>query len=154
MLEHEAFVELLEQAEAEIRAKMDDLIEVWERDNESFRDDEVDAPPEEDNSDNKKSDNGEYNVRNDEAEDQSEVHGQIAQVMENEPIDMTLPVGISCARGQHRSVAFAEELSRKNWPKEWEIRLEHRDLGQKRGGAKSHTGRDRKIRGADFFNDE
>jgi RNase adaptor protein for sRNA GlmZ degradation len=154
MLEHEAFVELLERAEAEIRAKMDDLIEGWGQDNEALRNDEGDVAPEEYDNDEGKSDNGDYNTRNDKAEDQSEVQGPIAQAIENEPMDVILTVGISCARGQHRSVAFAEELSRKDWPKQWEIRLEHRDLGQKRGGAKNHTGRDCKIRGADLFNDE
>lgn len=47
----------------------------------------------------------------------------------------TLKVGVFCVRGRHRSVAFAEELSQRLWPKEWEVRVVHRDLGRARKGS-------------------
>lgn len=43
-----------------------------------------------------------------------------------------LRVGVSCVKGRHRSVAFVEELSAKNWPAEWEVRVKHRDLDKPR----------------------
>lgn len=41
-----------------------------------------------------------------------------------------------------------------SWPKDWDILVTHRDLGQKHGGAKNHSSRDRKILGADIIEDE
>jgi RNase adaptor protein for sRNA GlmZ degradation len=37
-------------------------------------------------------------------------------------------VGCLCGSGHHRSVAFAEKLREVKWPKEWDVRVEHRDL--------------------------
>ena len=37
-------------------------------------------------------------------------------------------VGIMCGSGIHRSVALAEELSRRDWPDSWEIETCHRDV--------------------------
>lgn len=48
--------------------------------------------------------------------------------------EVILRVGCNCALGHHRSVAFVEELSRRSWPKEWQIHIEHRDLDKKRAG--------------------
>jgi hypothetical protein len=64
----------------------------------------------------------------------------------------TLRVGVFCARGQHRSVAFVEELSRRSWPKEWEVRIEHRDVGK----ARNRVGKGREkfkrgVKGGTFF---
>ena len=53
--------------------------------------------------------------------------------------EVALSVAGFCARGQHRSVAFVEELAALKWPKEWEVRVEHRDL---------QRGRERKTRWA------
>jgi RNase adaptor protein for sRNA GlmZ degradation len=46
-----------------------------------------------------------------------------------------LRVGVFCVRGRHRSVAFAEELALREWPKEWEVRVVHRDLARSRKDA-------------------
>lgn len=40
-----------------------------------------------------------------------------------------LLVGIMCEEGKHRSVTFAEELSRRITPGSWLIDVQHRDLG-------------------------
>lgn len=39
-----------------------------------------------------------------------------------------LRVGCLCGSGHHRSVAFAEQLGKIDWPEEWEVKIEHRDL--------------------------
>ena len=33
-----------------------------------------------------------------------------------------------CGSGHHRSVAFAEELRRRDWPGEWKVEVSHRDV--------------------------
>ena len=43
-----------------------------------------------------------------------------------------LRVGVFCEMGRHRSVAFAEELSRRKWPREWEVEVVHRDVDKRR----------------------
>lgn len=48
--------------------------------------------------------------------------------------EVILRVGCNCALGHHRSVAFVEELSRRSWPKEWQVLVVHRDLEKKRAG--------------------
>ncbi|KAF2683510.1 hypothetical protein K458DRAFT_419109 [Lentithecium fluviatile CBS 122367] len=48
--------------------------------------------------------------------------------------EVILRVGCNCALGHHRSVAFVEELARRDWPKEWQVQVEHRDLHVKRAG--------------------
>ena len=45
-----------------------------------------------------------------------------------------LRVGINCALGHHRSVAFVCELATRSWPKDWMVEVVHRDLEKKRGG--------------------
>jgi hypothetical protein len=35
-----------------------------------------------------------------------------------------------CALGKHRSVAFVEELARKQWPDDWDVEIRHRDVDQ------------------------
>jgi RNase adaptor protein for sRNA GlmZ degradation len=35
-----------------------------------------------------------------------------------------------CALGKHRSVAFVEELARKQWPDDWDVEIHHRDVDQ------------------------
>lgn len=37
-------------------------------------------------------------------------------------------VGCLCGSGHHRSVAFAEQLGKIEWPGEWSVRVNHRDL--------------------------
>jgi RNase adaptor protein for sRNA GlmZ degradation len=67
-----------------------------------------------------------------------------------------LRVGVFCERGQHRSVAFVEELARLDWPKEWEIQILHRDLGKERGvgkGWRERGERSGKVREMDFVRD-
>ncbi|OIW33971.1 hypothetical protein CONLIGDRAFT_203175 [Coniochaeta ligniaria NRRL 30616] len=67
----------------------------------------------------------------------------------------TLKVGVFCVRGRHRSVAFAEELGQRSWPKGWEVRVVHRDLGRSRKesvGGRKFNRRDSLGRG--FLDDE
>ena len=156
MLEHEDFVELLERAEAEIGAQMENLVEIWRGDNETSRRGERNEQLEKNDHDNGKENNRDHNIGAERRayEHEPEYDREIIEAVTDDQMVVILTVGIFCARGQHRSVAFAEELSRKGWPKKWAIRLEHRDLGQKHGSTKRHTWRDRKIRGAELFNDE
>ncbi|KIW01568.1 uncharacterized protein PV09_07042 [Verruconis gallopava] len=66
-----------------------------------------------------------------------------------------LRVGAFCERGQHRSVAFVEELAARDWPKEWEIRIVHRDLGKKKGSNnKGRGGRKLSVRTASLVLDD
>jgi len=37
-------------------------------------------------------------------------------------------VGCLCGSGHHRSPAFAEQLGKIDWPTEWDVKIEHRDL--------------------------
>ncbi|KAF1846835.1 uncharacterized protein K460DRAFT_243882, partial [Cucurbitaria berberidis CBS 394.84] len=39
-----------------------------------------------------------------------------------------LRVGCLCGSGHHRSVAFAEQLGKIEWPERWDVRVNHRDL--------------------------
>jgi hypothetical protein len=45
-------------------------------------------------------------------------------------------VGCSFELGRHRSVAFVEELARREWPSEWEVQIYHRDVDQARSQRK------------------
>lgn len=40
----------------------------------------------------------------------------------------TLRVGCSCLIGCYKSVAFAEDLASRPWPKEWAVNVEHRNI--------------------------
>jgi hypothetical protein len=69
----------------------------------------------------------------------------------------TLRVGVFCVRGRHRSVALVEELGQREWPKEWEVRVVHRDLGRSNrkgsiGGKRGFNRRDSLGRG--FLDEE
>ena len=44
-----------------------------------------------------------------------------------------LVVSCFCERGRHRSVAFAEELSRYKRPREWAVEIHHRDVDEANG---------------------
>jgi hypothetical protein len=48
-----------------------------------------------------------------------------------------LIVGCFCALGKHRSVAFVEELARKQWPDDWDVEVRHRDVDQSKGKDKN-----------------
>lgn len=48
-----------------------------------------------------------------------------------------LLVGCFCELGRHRSVAFVEELARKGWPSEWEVKIRHRDVDQSKNKNKN-----------------
>lgn len=62
-----------------------------------------------------------------------------------------LHVGCFCARGQHRSVGFVEELAKRKWPKNWELDVVHRDLGHSRASAKSENIKGKHFRRVDRF---
>ena len=63
--------------------------------------------------------------------------GEIRELMERKILEGVaadargqagVTVGIMCGSGHHRSVAFGEELSRRDWPDSWEIETCHRDV--------------------------
>jgi RNase adaptor protein for sRNA GlmZ degradation len=69
--------------------------------------------------------------------------GGEADAMPNERV---LSVGCFCERGKHRSVAFVEELGRRKWPKQWIVRVVHRDVHTGRDSTGKHIGNMRKTR--------
>lgn len=151
MLEHDVFVELLRRAEAKIRATVESMIELWKANKELVgstpRDGVISKKDEPKNEE-------EEEWGSDADGEEEDENGSTIEDIVDESDRLVLTVGIFCAQGQHRSVAFAEELSRISWPKEWQLIVNHRDLGQKRRAAKNQSGRDRKIRGADVLEDE
>jgi hypothetical protein len=140
MLRQDSFVDLLDKAEEDIRNKMpvaekefkegitptSPVLErrrTWSQqkysdDEEEEEEDEVDADEEDEDADENAEDEGDDNPG------------------KERPV---LRVGVFCERGQHRSVAFVEELATRDWPKAWEIKIVHRDLGKKKGS--NHKGR-------------
>lgn len=152
MLEYSVFVELLGRAEVEICDTVESMFELWRADKyKEFRGST--------NHEDVISEKDESKIKGDEFESEAEDErgdedGSTTPFDADNLDQVVLTVGIFCARGQHRSVAFAEELSKASWPKNWVVIVTHRDLGQKRGSAKNHNGRDRKVRGADMLDDE
>jgi hypothetical protein len=135
MLHQESFVDLLDKAEEDIKAKMPSAEKeyregltptspVLERrrtwSQQKYSDDEdEDEDEEEDNDEDDQDTDGNADV------DDDDVSGK------DRPV---LRVGVFCERGQHRSVAFVEELAtRGDFPKTWEIKILHRDLGKRKG---------------------
>jgi hypothetical protein len=64
-----------------------------------------------------------------------------------------LRVGVCCELGRHRSVAFIEELARRQWPAEWAVEVVHRDVakgwGQRKGkgNRRDKGGRRKSLKG-------
>lgn len=54
-----------------------------------------------------------------------------------------LRISCFCERGRHRSVAFAEELDRMQWPRAWDVTVQHRDVVEGQGSNKSNKKRSR-----------
>ncbi|KZP06681.1 hypothetical protein FIBSPDRAFT_876290 [Athelia psychrophila] len=52
----------------------------------------------------------------------------------------SVAVGVNCAMGRHRSVAFVEELSKRKWPRDWVVVASHRDVDKPRGHGKKGRG--------------
>lgn len=52
---------------------------------------------------------------------------------------LRLTAACFCEQGRHRSVAFVEELARKEWPDEWDVEIRHRDV--ENHGSKSKSQR-------------
>jgi RNase adaptor protein for sRNA GlmZ degradation len=127
MRQHDAFRELLVRAEGDIKEALAVLI--------GERGDGQVAVEDGGEDDDDESHGDESHVDDDEHEINDEVDENHAN---DGPV---LRVGVFCARGQHRSVAFVEELARLDWPRDWEVRVLHRDLGKERGGGKGGRGR-------------
>lgn len=139
MLHQDSFVDLLDKAEEDINAKMpvaekeyregltptSPVLErrrTWSQ--QKYSDDEEVDGDDEDEDDEDAKENFEDDGDDDEG------------TGKDRPI---LRVGVFCERGQHRSVAFVEELATRDWPKAWEVKIIHRDLGKKKGS--NHKGR-------------
>lgn len=41
---------------------------------------------------------------------------------------VTVRVGCMCGSGHHRSVALAEEIKEREWPEDWDVEVDHRNL--------------------------
>jgi hypothetical protein len=150
MLHQDSFVDLLDKAEKDILHKMpvvekeykecltptSPILErrrTWSQ--QKYSDDEEDEVGDEDDEDGEAEDN----------EDDEDA-------VKERP---TLRVGVFCERGQHRSVAFVEELAVRDWPKAWEVKIMHRDLGKKKGaGNKGRNGRKPPVRTASLVLDD
>ncbi|KAB5570454.1 hypothetical protein GE09DRAFT_1055296 [Coniochaeta sp. 2T2.1] len=81
---------------------------------------------------------GEEGEDEDDDDDWDEDEIDLGEDVEERPV---IKVGVFCVRGRHRSVAFAEELSGRTWPKGWEVRVVHRDLGKGRKESNRGAGR-------------
>lgn len=105
MRSHGDFVALIDRAEAEIKALMGLTVGAFK------------APPK----------GRSARAKTDGADDDDEEEEEEGD--EDRP---RLRVGAFCVRGQHRGVAFVEELASREWPEGWEVRVVHRDLGKGR----------------------
>ena len=56
---------------------------------------------------------------------------------DDDEVRPTLTIGAYCYRGRHRSVAFVEELARRDWPAGWSVRIDHRDINSSGGEKKT-----------------
>jgi hypothetical protein len=70
-----------------------------------------------------------------------------------------LRVGVCCELGRHRSVAFVEELAKRQWPAEWAVEVVHRDVakgwGRKgKGNRRDKGGRRKSLKGGEIDNDD
>lgn len=67
-----------------------------------------------------------------------------------------LRVGVCCELGRHRSVAFIEELAKRQWPAEWAVQIVHRDVakgfGQRKGkgNRRDKGGRRKSLKGGEI----
>lgn len=59
--------------------------------------------------------------------------------------DNLLSVGCYCERGRHRSVALVEELGMRKWPKEWNVKVVHRDVKKSRALTRNQKCGKRKV---------
>jgi hypothetical protein len=140
MLHQDSFVDLLDKAEEDIKAKMQSAEKeyregltptspVLERrrtwSQQKYSDDEED---DENDGEDEDEDDDDKDGR---ADDEDDVSGK------DRPV---LRVGVFCERGQHRSVAFVEELATRDFPKDWEVKIIHRDLGKKKGASNKGKG--------------
>jgi hypothetical protein len=162
MLHQESFVDLLDKAESDIKKKMpavereyregitptSPVLErrrTWSQ--QKYSDDEEDEADEDDEDDvtggNQQSEDNNDDDDDDDEDDDPE---------KDRPI---LRVGVFCERGQHRSVAFVEELATRDWPKAWDLKIVHRDLGRKKGASnKGRGGRKAPVRTASLVLDD
>jgi hypothetical protein len=111
LLAQEVFVTLLQRAETEVRGAMEQRIRAWE----ASRSAGAGAGG---GSDEERP--SEHGAERDDA------GGMGVDIGEDRPV---VRVGAFCAMGKHRSVAFVHEAARRAWPREWEVRVEHRDVG-------------------------
>jgi BMFP domain-containing protein YqiC len=151
MLHQESFVDLLDRAEGEIQAKMQiaekeyhegltptsptlERRRTWSQ--QKYSDDEAEDEDDED----------EASEDEDKAGDEDD-----DTKSKDRPV---LRVGVFCERGQHRSVAFVEELATRDFPKSWEVQIKHRDLGKKKGANNKRAGRKPPVRSASLVLDD
>ncbi|KAB5558267.1 hypothetical protein GE09DRAFT_106907 [Coniochaeta sp. 2T2.1] len=143
MLSHGDFVSLLDRAEADIRSLIKTMTD---------GDPARGIPPLKEWKPPRRTPSWARRKRGEESEDEARGGGEseddddsgyedevdLGEDVEERPV---IKVGVFCVRGRHRSVAFAEELSGRQWPKEWEVRVVHRDLGKGRKESNGGAGR-------------
>lgn len=148
MLNHDAFMELLDKAERDIKNK----VPIAERD---FEEGKVGFTP--------LSPVASRKMWEEESEDEEEAEDEDTEREdedgEGEGVDQegdrpVVRVGAFCERGQHRSVAFIEELACRDWPKGWEVKIVHRDLGKRRGSMNKQKMRKPPVRSASIVLEE
>lgn len=133
MLSQRGFVDLLSRAEADVLLQMEIRVAQWQAHCQAEIEDKL--------SEDLQIPNALRNLQAG-AKRAADATGDGGENADDAP---TLSVGASCARGHHRSVAFVEELSRKSWPKHWQVRVVHRDINQsrrteRRGGGRQSRG--------------
>jgi hypothetical protein len=144
MLSHGDFVSLLDRAETEIKALMTKM---------TVGDPAAGIPPlKEWKASRTRASRGVRQQREEEEGEEGD-DGDDEEEFDDEDRPM-LRVGMLCVRGRHRSVAFAEELGLREWPKEWEVRVVHRDLGRSRKDNGRRPDRRNSSFGRGFLDDE
>ncbi|KXS14862.1 hypothetical protein M427DRAFT_57263 [Gonapodya prolifera JEL478] len=165
MMREPVFVEMVDNAEEEIRARMDELMAnrgQLKAMATSARTDTEMAGLDDDKSPDSSSITEEVESL-DEHEGRGENGIEVETSLdptspndEDEPTNVpTIHVGAFCERGKHRSVSFVEVLGRRTWPAGWDVRVAHRDVhggreGRGKGGEIGKK-RDRKRGGRNRF---
>jgi hypothetical protein len=99
------------------------------------------------------------------ADDATEEESKEAAAEESPAVPAVKPpkvlrIGVCCELGRHRSVAFVEELAKRQWPAEWAVEVVHRDVakgwGQRKakGNRRDKGGRRKSLKGGQIEVDD
>lgn len=141
LLSDPTFVAKLNEGEREIREAMRRKLDKYENSTSTVADsgegdrgerEEEEEEGEENKTDEKSRQAAEGDEDDEDTEDRE--NEDVENKDEENDESILLRVGCNCALGHHRSVAFVCELASRDWPKDWLVQVEHRDLEKKRSG--------------------